>query len=208
VLFVETNEIYKGLPLSFREALLLKKLFSYFCTSTHLLLKTDSYSPAEDFSGTGNNLFYRIASVKWDKNYVICLEDMEISVLPRCFISLFTSGLKRSEMIFNISGSETMKSQPLNVLDELMSEEELEQAKVKAESMLFELNLAELRHLAQKSKTEVAEIMGVKQPTVANLEKNGKDVKLLSLKRYVEALGGKLTLKIELSDGSHRGLDI
>ena len=101
-----------------------------------------------------------------------------------------------------------MKSQPLNVLDELMSEEDLEQAKVKAESMLFELNLAELRHLAQKSQTEVAEIMGVKQPTVASLEKNGKDVKLLSLKRYVEALGGKLTLNIELSDGSHRGLDI
>jgi len=101
-----------------------------------------------------------------------------------------------------------MKSESLSILDELMSEEELEQAKVKAESMLFELNLAELRHHARKSQTEVAEIMGVKQPTVANLEKNGKDVKLLSLKRYIEALGGKLTLNIELSDGSHRGLDI
>ncbi|CAM3791737.1 Antitoxin HigA [Vibrio aerogenes CECT 7868] len=101
-----------------------------------------------------------------------------------------------------------MKSQTLDALDALMTDDELAQAKAKAESMLFELNLAEFRRIVQKSQTEVADIMGVKQPTVANLEKNGKDVKLLSLKRYIEALGGKLRLDVELPDGTHRGLDI
>lgn len=45
--------------------------------------------------------------------------------------------------------------------------------------------------------------MGVKQPTIAGMEKNGQDIKLSSLKKYVEAAGGKLNLDIDLSDGSH-----
>jgi hypothetical protein len=50
--------------------------------------------------------------------------------------------------------------------------------------------------------------MGIKQPTVASLEKNGKDVKLLSLKRYVEALGGRLRIDIEMPDGHHFGMKV
>ncbi|HHY0584539.1 helix-turn-helix domain-containing protein [Vibrio natriegens] len=46
------------------------------------------------------------------------------------------------------------------------------------------------------SQAQVAKTMGIKQPTVASLEKNGKDVKLLSLKRYVEALGDPLRIDI------------
>ncbi|VFS45189.1 Antitoxin HigA [Budvicia aquatica] len=55
----------------------------------------------------------------------------------------------------------------------------------------------------QKTQTEIAQVLGIKQPTVAGMEKPGRDLKLSSLKRYVEATGGKLRLEIELPDGSH-----
>jgi len=35
------------------------------------------------------------------------------------------------------------------------------------------------------------------------MEKRGRDIKLSTLKRYVEASGSKLRLDIELPDGSH-----
>lgn len=47
--------------------------------------------------------------------------------------------------------------------------------------------------------------LGIKQPTVAGMEKPGRDLKLSTLKRYVEAAGGKLRLDVELPDGSHYG---
>lgn len=47
--------------------------------------------------------------------------------------------------------------------------------------------------------------LGIKQPTVAGMEKPGRDLKLSRLKRYVEAAGGKLRLDVELPDGSHYG---
>nr|AKN37101.1 Cro-like protein [Vibrio cyclitrophicus]AKN38190.1 hypothetical protein [Vibrio splendidus] len=101
-----------------------------------------------------------------------------------------------------------MKSQPLSALDDLMTEDELHLAQQQAAEMLLELNLAEIRHSVHMSQAQVAESMGIKQPTVASLEKNGKDVKLLSLKRYVEALGGRLRIDIEMPDGHHFGMKV
>ncbi len=55
-------------------------------------------------------------------------------------------------------------------------------------------------HLTQ---VEMAQTLGLKQPTVAVMEKPGRDLKLSTLKRYVEATGSKLRLDVELPDGSH-----
>lgn len=44
---------------------------------------------------------------------------------------------------------------------------------------------------------------GIKQPTVAGMEKPGRDVKLSTLGRYVDAIGGKLNIDVELPDGTH-----
>ncbi len=57
-----------------------------------------------------------------------------------------------------------------------------------------------------KTQVEMAKAQGVKQPTIAGMEKLGRDLKLSSLKRYIEATGSKLRLDIELPDGSHYGL--
>lgn len=75
-------------------------------------------------------------------------------------------------------------------------------------SIEVELQLAELREMAQKTQVEVAEALGIKQPTVAGMEKRGHNLKLSSLKRYVAATGGTLHLAVELPDGSQYSLSI
>lgn len=84
----------------------------------------------------------------------------------------------------------------------------VEQAKAIASEMLLDIHLAELRNRAELTQKEVADAMGIKQPTVAGMEKAGQDIKLSSLKKYIEATGGKLRLDIEMSDGSHFGFGV
>lgn len=96
-------------------------------------------------------------------------------------------------------------------LDKILAAEKHEvvaQARAKAETILFDLCLAELREHVQKTQTEIAQVLGVKQPTVAEIEKAGRDLKLSSLKRYVEATGSKLSIDIELPDGIHYGFSV
>jgi DNA-binding XRE family transcriptional regulator len=81
-------------------------------------------------------------------------------------------------------------------------------AREKAEEMLLNIHLAELRERVQKTQVDVAEILDIKQPSVAGMEKPGHDLKLSSLKRYIEAIGGKLRLDIELPDGTHYGFSV
>ena len=100
------------------------------------------------------------------------------------------------------------KSNPLSKLDEKLSPEVLQKAKEQTNDMVLTLRLAEIRELTEHSQTQIAEAMGVKQPSVANLEKEGKDVRLKSLKKYLEAAGCKLRIDVELPDGTTRGLSI
>ncbi|QIX97211.1 helix-turn-helix domain-containing protein [Cedecea sp. FDAARGOS_727] len=91
-------------------------------------------------------------------------------------------------------------------LEELLATEKPEivaAAQAMADEMLLNIHLAELRERVRKTQNEMAKQLGVKQPTVAEMEKKGRDIKLSSLKRYVEAAGGKVKLDIELPDGSH-----
>ncbi|MDM4207559.1 helix-turn-helix domain-containing protein [Klebsiella spallanzanii] len=78
-------------------------------------------------------------------------------------------------------------------------------ADAQAMDILLNIHLAELREKVQKTQVEMAQTLGIRQPTVASMEKPGRDLKLSTLKRYVEAAGGKLRLDVELPDGSHYG---
>jgi DNA-binding XRE family transcriptional regulator len=84
----------------------------------------------------------------------------------------------------------------------------VKKAQEQAEEMLLNIHLAELRKLVQKTQVDVANALGIKQPTVAEMEKRGRDLKLSSLKRYIEATGGKLRLDVELPDGTHYGFSV
>lgn len=93
-------------------------------------------------------------------------------------------------------------------LEQLIAEEKpavVADAQAIAADMLLNIHLAELREKVQKTQVEMAQALGLKQPTIAGMEKRGRDLKLSTLKRYVEATGGKLRLDVELPDGSHYG---
>ncbi|HDX8371662.1 TPA: XRE family transcriptional regulator [Aeromonas dhakensis] len=74
-----------------------------------------------------------------------------------------------------------------------------------ADELRLQINLAELRERVCMTQGDIALALGVTQPTVSLLEKPGRDLKVSSLKRYVEASGGKLRLDVELPDGTHFG---
>ena len=91
-------------------------------------------------------------------------------------------------------------------LQEIMDNEKpavVAQAKELATEMLLNIHLAEFREKAAMTQQQVAAAMGVKQPTIAGMEKAGQDIKLSSLKKYIEATGSKLRIDIEMPDGSH-----
>lgn len=70
------------------------------------------------------------------------------------------------------------------------------------------IHLAALREHMHLTQTELATALGVKQPTISDMEKPGRDIRLSSLKRYVEATGGRLRVDVELPDGTHFPLSI
>lgn len=96
-------------------------------------------------------------------------------------------------------------------LNELLARERPEvvaRAKEDASEILMELNLAELRAMLGKTQREIALALGLAQPTIARMEKPSNDLRISSLKRYIEAAGGKLRLDVELPDGKHYGFSI
>ena len=62
-------------------------------------------------------------------------------------------------------------------------------------------SLAEVRRAFRKTQTEVGVGLGMPQNAISQLEKR-KDMRLSTLVRYVDALGGELALIIRLKDGS------
>lgn len=96
-------------------------------------------------------------------------------------------------------------------LDEILANEKPEVVAVaqkQATEMLLNIHLAELRERMKLTQGEIAKALNIKQPTVSDMEQPGRDLKLSSLKRYIEASGGKLRLDIELPDGTHYGFSV
>lgn len=96
-------------------------------------------------------------------------------------------------------------------LDQMLATEKPEvvaKAQKAATEMLLNIHLAELRDRMNLTCGEIAASLGVRQPTVSEMEKPRRDLKLSSIKRYVEASGGKLRLDVELPDGTHYGFAV
>ncbi|MGX2970629.1 helix-turn-helix domain-containing protein [Ursidibacter sp. B-7004-1] len=92
-------------------------------------------------------------------------------------------------------------------LDELMATIPTErQAKIKerTEELLVELRLAQLREELELSQKDIAQALGISQPAVAQIEQRGSELKLSTLKRYVETMGGKLKIAVEMPSGQSR----
>ena len=100
--------------------------------------------------------------------------------------------------------------------DELVKRTTTKKTQAKAarrtQELLGELLLSEVRQLAGKSQQEVADTLGMKQPSLSKLEKQA-DMQISTLRKIVKALGGELevlarfpkgTVKIDQFDPSHR----
>lgn len=87
-------------------------------------------------------------------------------------------------------------------LDQILATEKpavVAKAREKAAKMLLDIHLADLREFVQKTQGEVADALGIRQPSVAEMEKPGHDLKLSSLKRRLD---------VKLPDGTHYGFSV
>ena len=87
-----------------------------------------------------------------------------------------------------------------------------QRAATRTRELLGELLLSEIRELAGKSQRQVADVLGIKQPSLSKLEKQS-DMQISTLRRIVNALGGELeviarfpkgTVKIEQFNQANR----
>ncbi|PJG65689.1 helix-turn-helix domain-containing protein [Acinetobacter seifertii] len=77
-----------------------------------------------------------------------------------------------------------------------------------ANQMILDIKLSNLREELKISQAEIAETLGVSQAAISKREKLGKDLKISSLKEYVEAMGGKVSLDVVLPNGKHVAISI
>ncbi|CAM4385725.1 MULTISPECIES: helix-turn-helix domain-containing protein [Lelliottia] len=89
----------------------------------------------------------------------------------------------------------------LNEVIASRSPESQKRIKEMADEMILETGLQMMREELKLSQKAVAEIMGISQPAVTQLEQRGNELKIATLKRYIEAMGGKLSLDVELPTG-------
>ena len=68
------------------------------------------------------------------------------------------------------------------------------------------LTLQEIRKAKELTQTQLAEMLGIRQATVAQMEKRS-DLMLSTLRSYIEAMGGKLNLMVEFPDRPPVSLD-
>lgn len=95
----------------------------------------------------------------------------------------------------------------MSTLKELIEKESPEaQKKIKelTEELEAEYSLFNLRKELSVSQTDLAKSMNISQPSVQRIEARGLDTKLRTLKKYVESLGGEVSLLINLPTGEGR----
>lgn len=81
------------------------------------------------------------------------------------------------------------------------SPESCTRSEVKAEAMLSEMPLNELRQARGLSQKMLAEVLHVQQRTIAKIEKR-TDIYLATLRSHIEAMGGEPEIVARFPDGS------
>ncbi|CDL83475.1 helix-turn-helix domain-containing protein [Xenorhabdus cabanillasii] len=82
------------------------------------------------------------------------------------------------------------------------SKEDQAEIKQMADGLVLETGLQQLRQELNISQQKLADSLGISQPAITQIEQRGNDIKLVTLKRYVEAMGSKLSLTVELPTGN------
>ncbi|GHU31150.1 transcriptional regulator [Betaproteobacteria bacterium] len=84
-----------------------------------------------------------------------------------------------------------------------MSPESQARAKARAQAILAEMPLNELRQARGLSQKMLAEVLHVQQPSIAKMEKR-TDMYLSTLRSHIEAMGGQLEIVARFPEGSVR----
>ena len=82
-----------------------------------------------------------------------------------------------------------------------MSPESQARSAVKAQVMLAEMPLNELRQARGLSQKMLADVLHVQQPSIAKMEKR-TDMYLSTLRSHIEAMGGQLDVVARFPDGA------
>lgn len=90
-----------------------------------------------------------------------------------------------------------------NELRAKMSPERRARNAAATKAMIAELPLQELRHARELTQATLAEAMGCGQDEISKLERRA-DMLVSTLRRYVEAMGGRLDIVATFPDGEVR----
>lgn len=82
-----------------------------------------------------------------------------------------------------------------------MAPEAQARVEVKAQELLAEMPLNELRRARGLSQKVLAEVLHVQQPSIAKMEKR-TDMYISTLRSHIEAMGGQLDVIARFPDGS------
>lgn len=96
-----------------------------------------------------------------------------------------------------------------DLLDEIdaLPDEERAEIQARAEELSRQVQaLKQLREQAERSQKDVADALGIKQPSVSKIEAQA-DMYLSTLRAYIEALGGSLKLVVDLPHHGRIELD-
>ena len=88
-------------------------------------------------------------------------------------------------------------------LRERMSPERRARVDAQAREMMVEMLLAEIRKEAGLTQADLAEALGIKQPSLSKLEAQ-EDMHISTLRRIIKALGGELELVAKMPRGTIR----
>jgi len=88
----------------------------------------------------------------------------------------------------------------LRELEAKMTPESRARAKTRAKEMMADMLLSEIRKAVGLTQEELAESLGIKQPTLSRLESQG-DMQVSTLRRLIHALGGELEIIARLPGG-------
>lgn len=84
-----------------------------------------------------------------------------------------------------------------------MSPERRARAQARAQEIMTEMALQELRRARELSQVQLAEALGEKQPNISQLEQR-TDMYVSTLRKYIEAMGGELEIIARFPEGAIR----
>lgn len=81
------------------------------------------------------------------------------------------------------------------------SEESQKRILEETNHLVMDYKLALIRKELEVTQVQLSEALGITQPTLSGFEKMNEDMKVSTMKKYIEALGGKVSISVSLPTG-------